>query len=70
MSAVRVKTIGAVYISPNYFLPFSTLQIGQDESSVSRRRTKARLGVDPVAGQEVERIIDDAFELDRLCWEN
>jgi hypothetical protein len=32
--------------------------------------TKARLGVDPVAGQEVERIIDDAFELDRLCWEN
>lgn len=26
--------------------------------------TKARLDVDPVAGQEVERIINDAFELD------
>jgi hypothetical protein len=26
--------------------------------------TKARLDVDPVAGQEVERIINDAFKLD------
>jgi hypothetical protein len=31
---------------------------------VFRRDDKARLDVDPVAGQEVERIINDAFKLD------
>jgi hypothetical protein len=37
MSAVRVKTIGAVYIFPDYFLFSLPVQIGQDESSGVQR---------------------------------
>jgi len=64
MSAVRVKTIGAVYI----YLTISSLSLLYKSAKMKVKffgeMTKARLDVDPVVGQEVERIINDAVELD------